>query len=256
MHDVFFLGGHDAEMLEIRNILQRNNIPYFDRQLKWGAKLSEYKDDLNSLGTDQCPVFVELNLDCPYPEYAVIIDHHGKRAGKDQLTAIEQTARRVGIELNRHQQLISINDKAHIRGMKAFGATESEIHTIRSLDRKAQGVTPEDEQKAQVTIEKHLRVICDDVAVIKSLCERTSCVVDRIHDQYRHIIVYSPDSKMHYFGPGKNVLFFRDILTGMQRRDKDIEFWYGGDLPDVGFLGTTYPFADEFLYQTFCVAND
>ena len=252
MNDVFFLGGHDAEMLEIRNMLEIMNVPYFDRKLKWGAKLSEYQEELKSLDKKNTPIFVELKLDCPYPDHAVIIDHHDARAGKNQLTSIEQAAQRLGVQLNRHQQLVSINDKAHIRGMKAFGATDSEIETIRSLDRKAQGATEKDEQNAQKTLSENIRVFCNGVAVIQSLCERTSCVVDRIHDHYRHIIVFSPDGNMHYFGPGTTVFAFRDILTDNQKNDPTIEFWYGGDLPDYGFLGTTYNFSDKFIAEYFC----
>jgi hypothetical protein len=252
MKDVFFLGGHDAEMLEIRNMLETSNVPYFDNTLKWGAKLSEYQDQLNRLDQKNTPIFVELKLDCPYPDNAVIIDHHGSRAGKNQLTSIEQTAQRLGIQLNRHQQLVSVNDKAHIRGMRAFGATDDEIEHIRTLDRKSQGATEKDEQNARQTLAENIREFCNGVAVIQSLCERTSCVVDRIHDQYRHIIVFSPDGNMHYFGPGTIVYAFRDILTDIQKNQPTTEFWYGGDLPDFGFLGTTHNFTDKFLADYFC----
>ncbi|MBF0449637.1 MAG: hypothetical protein HQK75_02950 [Candidatus Magnetomorum sp.] len=252
MKDIFFLGGHDAEMLEIRNMLEKKNIALFDKQLKWGAKLSEYQNELSTLSNEVCPVFVELKLDCPYPQHAVIIDHHDSRAGKNQLTSIEQTATRLGIQLNRHQQLISINDKSHIRGMKAFGATESEITLIRSLDRKAQGATQEEEQKAEKTIQENIRMLCKDVAFVKSLCEKTSCVVDRIHDHYTHLLVNSPDGNMHYFGPGNIVYAIRDIVFEKQKEDPTLEVWYGGALPDFGFLGTTMKMSDSFLSELFC----
>ena len=38
---IFFLGGHDAEMNTIQGILDMKTIPYFDKNLSWGAKLSE-----------------------------------------------------------------------------------------------------------------------------------------------------------------------------------------------------------------------
>jgi hypothetical protein len=45
----FFLGGYDLEMLEIRKILEscgyKENEDFFDKKLKWGAKLSEYLND-------------------------------------------------------------------------------------------------------------------------------------------------------------------------------------------------------------------
>ena len=255
MIDVFFLGGHDAEMIEIRNMLQTKAIRFFDKQLKWGAKLSEYKQELSSLSDDMCPVFVELKLDCSYPKHAVIIDHHDSRSGKNQLSSIEQAAQRLGIELNRHQQLISINDKSHIRGMKNFGATEKEIAFIRSLDRKAQGATPEDEKKAELTVQKNIKLLCKNTAVVNSLCEKTSCVVDRIHDHYTHLIVNSPDGNMHYFGPGEMVFTIRDYINSQQKIDPKIELWYGGALPDFGFLGTTLKLPDTLLTEIICLSE-
>lgn len=255
MQYVFFLGGHDAEMLEIRNILETKGIQYFDRHLKWGAELSEYQAELNLLHKYQTPVFVELKLNYTYPNNAIIIDHHDSRAGKDKLTSIEQTAQILSIQMNRHQQLISINDKAHIRGMKAFGATDAEIEHIRLLDRKAQGATQKDEQNALKTISENITVCCKDVAIIQSLSEKTSCVVDRIHDHYKHIIVFSPDGNMHYFGPGENVFYFRDILAGKQKDNPSIHFWYGGDLPDFGFLGANHKLTNEFIKDYLCVAQ-
>jgi hypothetical protein len=252
MKDVFFLGGHDAEMLEIKSILEKNAVSFFDNHLKWGAKLSEYQKELNSLYDDVCPVFVELNLDVPYPENAVIIDHHNSRSGNNQLTSIEQTAKRLGIQLNRHQQLISINDKSHIRGMKTFGATEKEIALIRFLDRKAQGVTTDDEQKADQTVKNNISLFCKDTAIVNSLCEKTSCVVDRIHDHYTHLIVNSPDGNFHYFGPGDQVYAIRDYILKKQQKDPKIELWYGGSLPEFGFLGTSLKIPESLLTELFC----
>ena len=38
----FLLGGHDLEMLAIRGLLDREQQPYTDLGLGWGAKLSDY----------------------------------------------------------------------------------------------------------------------------------------------------------------------------------------------------------------------
>lgn len=40
---IFLLGGHDLEMITIRELLDENNMFYFDESQKWGAKLSDYK---------------------------------------------------------------------------------------------------------------------------------------------------------------------------------------------------------------------
>jgi hypothetical protein len=42
----FYLGGADAEMSAIREHLERNNIPFVDWNLKWGAKASTYALDI------------------------------------------------------------------------------------------------------------------------------------------------------------------------------------------------------------------
>ena len=43
---VFLLGGYDLEMLEIKKILDSKNVEYKDKNLSWGAKLSDYQDIL------------------------------------------------------------------------------------------------------------------------------------------------------------------------------------------------------------------
>ena len=120
---IFFLGGHDAEMLAIRDLLDVHHLPYHDHELAWGASLSAYQSQLDQLEPDAIPVFIELNPDCPYPTHAIIIDHHGHKAGLDRPTSLEQVGDLVGVGLNRRQQLISLSDKGHIRDMRAFGAT-------------------------------------------------------------------------------------------------------------------------------------
>jgi len=83
---VFFLGGYDAEMLEIRNILEAQGLTYHDKKLSWGACLSAYKDEIASLPADVTPVFIELTPDIPTPTNAKIIDHHDEKAGRDKKT--------------------------------------------------------------------------------------------------------------------------------------------------------------------------
>ena len=39
MKYTFFLGGHDAEMLEIRDILELKGLSFYDNGLSWGAKI-------------------------------------------------------------------------------------------------------------------------------------------------------------------------------------------------------------------------
>ena len=61
---LFLLGGQDLEMLEIKKLLERENIAYKDKNLKWGAKLSDYQNELSFNGalliSDYKPALAEL----------------------------------------------------------------------------------------------------------------------------------------------------------------------------------------------------
>lgn len=235
---VFFLGGHDAEMRTIREILEAKKKSYFDKHLNWGASLSDYREELNTLNKGEIPVFIELRLDIAYPNHALIIDHHNERAGKDQKTSIEQVADLLGIQLNRYQCLISANDRGHVTAMKAMGATCKEIQEIRKFDRQCQGVTRDDEKAAEVSIRKHSENITPDSIYIKSLTEKASPLLDRLYDKYTHIFIVTPSRELHYFGPGKMILRLENVYREIKQSKPDIIFWKGGYLPDSGFFGS------------------
>jgi len=234
---VFFLGGYDAEMLEIRNTLEERGEWFYDRKLSWGAYLSAYKNEIDGLSADAIPVFIELKLDVTPPKNFKIIDHHDEKTGKDKKTSIEQVADLLGIELNRRQQLISANDKGHIREMRKFCATDEEIVEIRALDRKAQGVTEDDERLAEKSIEEHIEKVTDDAVIVNSLTNKTSPVFDLLYDKYTHIFVFTPDGEMNYSGTGAVVNSLVKRYEEGQKENPSLEFWYGGDLPDYGFFG-------------------
>ncbi|MGB5793461.1 hypothetical protein, partial [Poseidonibacter sp.] len=133
---LFLLGGHDLEMLEIKKILDSKKIKYFDNNLSWGAKLTDYQDKLIF---DGLIYGIELDKDINPPDNYIEIDHHGENSNKP--SSIEQVAKVLDIKLTRHQLLVAKNDSSFIEGMKSFGATDDEIQNIRFLDRDAQGIT-------------------------------------------------------------------------------------------------------------------
>lgn len=253
MHDshpenfVFFLGGHDAEMIEIRNILEKRGLHYHDHGLAWGAALSDYREELGSLPKDKLPVFIELNLDTAYPDRAMIIDHHGSQAGQHRKTSLEQVAGLLGLSLDRRQELISANDKGHIRAMLDMEATTEEIEDIRSMDRKAQGVTEAEERLARDSLEEGLEKLGEQAVLVHSQTNKTSPIVDRIWDQYRHIFVLTPDGQLNYFGTGHTVYRLVAESRRAQEKNPDFQYWYGGSLPDHGFWGASKAFATEVL---------
>jgi len=95
---LFFLGGYDLEMITIKDILELNNLKYIDKNLSWGTKLSNYKDELEKY-QDYTIYGVELEQDITPPKNYIQIDHHNQNFNKP--SSIEQVAKILGIELNR-----------------------------------------------------------------------------------------------------------------------------------------------------------
>jgi hypothetical protein len=248
---VFFLGGYDAEMITIKEILDQRGLSYFDKRLKWGAALSEYKDELNGLPGENIPVFVELRLDIPYPENAVVVDHHNERAGKNMKTSLEQVADLLGVRLNRRQQLVSANDRGHIPAMEELGASPDEINEIRGFDRRCQGVTDKDEKLAVRTIRENLEQLGPGAFWITNLTEKSSPVMDRLYGKFKHLFITAPSKDFSYFGTGKMIDKLESLYRDEQKSRPDIIFWKGGNLPDFGFFGANILLEKEKIIQVY-----
>jgi hypothetical protein len=219
---LFLLGGHDLEMIEIRNILENKSQKYIDKDLSWGAKLSDYQDSLNA-NTDKTIVAIELNIDIKKTDNFINIDHHNDNSIKK--TSIEQVAELLKIELNEDQRIVAINDVSHIEGMRKEGISEEKILEIRQRDRKAQGVTNEDERLGKESIED--KVYKNGVCVIKAKTSKFSTITDRLNET--HLIIYT-DTELNYYGIGRDILIdkFSELI-------KENKVYYGGT--SRGFLG-------------------
>lgn len=149
----FFLGGNDYEMREIRNHLEQYNVPFEDKNLGWGAKASAYRDEIKMVVSEgYTPVLVELEIDFDLPEGVIVVDHHNERAGEP--ASILQVLDLLGIEPNRHDLLVAVNDVSFLHGLLRFGATPEEISEIRAADRGIQAITAEQEKQATVALRK------------------------------------------------------------------------------------------------------
>ena len=93
---LFLLGGHDLEMLTIRQQLDRTGIAYVDHQLRWdNARLSSYRKELEEASAKDWIVYgVELQEDIPKPPGYRAIDHHNSFAHFD--SALEQVMALLG----------------------------------------------------------------------------------------------------------------------------------------------------------------
>ncbi|MBL0708445.1 MAG: hypothetical protein JJW00_05295, partial [Sulfurimonas sp.] len=217
---IFLLGGYDLEMLTIKLLLKSNNIKYIDKSLKWGAKLSDYKDELSMAGTIYG---IELEEDMDRPQNYVGIDHHNNYSHKP--SSIEQVAKLLEIELTRHQKLVALNDRSYIKGMESIDASEDEIEYIRKLDREAQGISQDDENLAIESISES-----KNSHIIYAKTSKFSAISDRIYNKFQKYIIYN-DTKIVFYGYKiENIISFLNIQNITK-----INYYYGGG--DFGFIG-------------------
>jgi len=223
---VFLLGGYDLEMVTIKQMLEeREDSIVIDKHLKWdNAKLSAYQQELPSY-PDNAIYGIELQEDMTPPAKYTRIDHHNDWDQK--LSALEQVAEIVGVQLNRHQQLVAANDKGYIPAMQALGATNEEIDRIRRSDRAAQGITDEEEMQAEKSITGNLER-CGTLTIVKSITSRFSPICDRLFP-YNQLLIYT-DREWMYYGEGKSRLvqhFYNEITQK--------KVFYGGG--ENGYIG-------------------
>lgn len=225
---IFLLGGNDLEMTTIKNLLVNAGEQFETHDLRWdNAKLSSYEKTLEEYGNspDYQIYGIELNEDIPHPDNYVRIDHHNDFANKP--SSLEQVATLLGLEMDRHMQLVAANDSRYIPGMIKLGASREEIDDIRRADRAAQGVSEGDESLAEKSLES-----CEgniyDLYVVKSLTSKFSTICDRRYP-YRRLLIYN-DDVAEFYGEGVN------DLTSLFKSELDAKMYHGGG--DSGYLGT------------------
>lgn len=201
---VILLGGYDLEMLTIKEILKnRKDCIVKDKHLNWkNALLSAYSDELKEL--NNCEIYgIELDEDIAIPDNNNYhrINHHND---EDTLpSSLEQIAEIFGIKLNHEQELIAANDKGYIEAMENLQATKAEIDNIRRRDRKAQGVTEDDEELAQKSIDEKLTKK-GSLLIVEALTNKFSAICDRLYP-FEKLLIYT-DTEWTYYGKGKEQL--------------------------------------------------
>ena len=208
---VFFLGGIDAEMNEIENVLKLHNMEFYNKNLGWGAAASAYNEEIDKeIKNGKVPVLVELIPDITLSEGIILVDHHGDQAYKK--ASILQVLDLLNLEPTRWQQLIAANDSGYIPGMIRINASEEEIAAVRLADRSAQGITPEQEEMAEVAIsnreEEGLLTVCH---LPHSKC---ATVTDRMFGQYDNLLILSEDGEVNFFGDGALCATLKERFKG------------------------------------------
>lgn len=226
MSPLFLLGGYDLEMLEIRWLLDRKKIPYLDKKLSWGARLSAYQTDFPAFNTYSQIYGIELMEDIPPPAHYIRIDHHNEYINRE--AAILQVAKILAHPPDRRMALVAANDSGYIPALLEMGATEREIEEIRTEDRKAQGVTPDDELAALLAITQ--KKVIAGVTVVSFTGNRFSPVTDRLFGKTNNRLLVHNPATFTYYGTGAQRLalqFKKTIRAG--------HAYYGGG--PHGFFG-------------------
>ncbi len=234
-----FLGGADLEMLTIGDLARSAGVRVHDRGLAWGAKASDYAEEIaETLQRGHIPVLVELPWDLPPPSApAILVDHHGERAGSACPSALRQIHELLGKPAHswtREYQLIEANDVGWIPAMQAQGASADEIRAIRAADRAAQGVSAEEEQAAAAAVAA-LRWSADGkLAIVDSQHDRSAPITDHLHPAFGgpaidNLLILGP-KETQFFGSGAVIKALAEQYPNS---------WYGGALPARGYWGNS-----------------
>jgi|SRR3989344_3491769 len=217
--DVYLLGGSDLEMYQTKKRLKRSGRGYVDKDLKWGAKIDDYRDEIKKiLEQENIPVAVELS-GADQVEGVINVDHHGDKSGNP--ASISQVMKRAGLKMSFIDELVAANDSAYIPGMEAtleehrkdlearIGSERFEklkvklINLIRAKDRQIQGINQEQEKQAEEAI-KQLETACDGLLTIVYLAHsKSATVTDRLFGKYKNLLIISDDGEVNFFGDGK-----------------------------------------------------
>jgi hypothetical protein len=248
---LFCLGGHDLEMLTIKQLLEEHSQPVLDKNLSWGATASAYQQEIDdALQHGITPVLIELQDDLGLnPEEFILIDHHGTQACATQPTALHQVFNLLHLPISRWTRwfdLVAANDRDHIAGLQAINASQAEIIKIRQADRRAQGISAADDGVAHKAIATMEIKANGTLNLVHLNHNRTAAVVDALHPAlggvgYCNLLIISP-KELNFFGEGQWVQTLAQAFPNS---------WYGGALPARGFWGCREIAADTVI-NFFC----
>lgn len=229
MERVFFLGGHDLEMLTIKKILEEEDQVFVDNNLSWNnALLSKYVESLTKYSTSEFQIYgIELREDVEVPANYHRIDHHD--SFESNLSALSQVCNLLGRKMNKEELLIAANDERYIPGMLSIGATKEEIEIIRRKDRECQGISPEDEKNADEAIRCNTKNYFG-LTYVYTKSTKFSLIVDKLFPTSR-LFVYT-DDEFTYYGERKE-----ESLKIVSEMFPGIHFFKGGG--DNGYFGAS-----------------
>lgn len=253
MSHSFVLGGNDAEMVRIKEVLDSLGISWIQPVQGWGTKefgLAQIGEAGMAPGTRV--VFVECQPAADFPRWkaSVVIDHHGENAGLP--ASLLQVLDLLHIAPTRWDELVAANDSGWFPGLQAMGATPEEMARVRAADRNAQGITPEHESEAERALAAAPEFV-SPIRVIRMAHSKCAPVGDRLAVEaiaagqpVPQYVVLSGDGEVNFSGDGA----LAQALFEKYREPNPAKAWAGGS--GLGKKGETaywggYPNHGEVL---------
>jgi len=245
----FFLGGHDLEMITIRDLLDTHyDSQYSDAGLKWGARASNYEAEIEEkVYQGYTPVLVELEVDIEHTDGPIeLIDHHGDAAGHDQPTSLEQVYIKLGMDFegaSEDQKAIAANDRGYVYELRKRGFSENKIREIREREWKIQGISDDEVSQAKDAIAHRL----DEgpgLIIVNTQSDRAGLIADLLLSEFTkdlpedhprkdlpepEVLVVLGPQEINIYAPGKIISELAD--------QNFIGQWWGGALPNRGYWG-------------------
>ncbi len=224
--------GNDGEMREIRNILIENKEQVIETAQSWGASWAGIEGHFRKkiaaavaggktcYGVELAGGFGILHVDIDHPAYE-------RDDRSNPKSSLEQIADLLGVELDRRQRGIAINDTQYIHGLIAAGYTPEEIADIRRLDRCAQGVSEEDEITAEAAVSNAMDVNSryGTIRIVHLTGDKCSPVTDRLFGQADRILICCSTGEVDYYGSAKECSELQAKFGGWTGGGSDNGFW-------------------------------
>lgn len=226
---------NDGEAVEIVRLLrtagERMLVSGQPHGATWEGLEPQIRDEIaRARSEDSLSQILGVELAGGNPYGARNIDHHCY-AGDDRSntrSSIEQCAAILGVALDRHQQLVAINDRAWIPGLEAARATPEEIERIRRQDLAAQGLGAADREQANVDLASAVWV--GRLALVRCPQGANSFHNDLLYRRADETLLISPEV-WSYSG-----IRHRELQTlGLPEKH-----WSGG-APERGYFGVEQP---------------
>jgi len=219
--DIYLTGGSDAEMRVIKKRLKKIGQEYLDKNLKWGAKIEDYSEEISKiLEEGNIPVAIEL-AGAEKVEGTIDIDHHNEKSNRP--ASLLQVMERLNLKPSLFDDLIAANDSGFIPAMekkieeyryqienRPKGSKElfeelkkKWISVIRKIDRKEQGITQDQEKQAEEAIKTREDFFNNTLSIVRLPHSKCATVTDRLYGTYENLFIPSGDGESNFYGNGK-----------------------------------------------------